>query len=222
MKLEHVLFCFVLIGVFSPAHSFGQASLPLDDVIQNVQDTYEKTQDLKADFVQETFMKAARKKLVEKGKVFFKKPRNILWDYFSPETKKVVLNSQKAWLYLPREKIAYTQNSSKILQSQVLMSFFSGAGNLKKDFIIRFARPEATDAEGHFLLVLTPRQKNAGFNEVSVTVDKNDFSILRIGFDDAVGNTTTLYFSHQVVNSRLPQKIFQFQPPAGVEVLPMN
>jgi outer membrane lipoprotein carrier protein len=203
-------------------HFFCQASLSLDDVIQKVQDTYEKTKDFRADFVQETFMKSAKKKLVEKGKLFFKKPRHILWDYSTPETKKIVLNSQRAWLYLPQEKIAYTQSSSKILQSQVLMNFFSGEGNLKKDFIIRFGQPEAKDPDGNFLLVLTPRQKSAGFNEVSITVDKNDFSILRFGFDDAVGNTTTLYFSNKVVNTNLQQKIFQFQPPAGVEILPMN
>jgi len=36
----------------------------------------------------------------------------------------MILNNQNAWLYLPKEKIAYTQNAAKILQSQVLIKFF--------------------------------------------------------------------------------------------------
>ncbi|HON58938.1 MAG TPA: outer membrane lipoprotein carrier protein LolA [Smithella sp.] len=222
LRLKQVLFCFILICFFPPKDSFCQASLPLEGIIQNVQGAYEKTRDFKADFVQETFMKSVQKKLVEKGAMFFKKPRNILWDYSTPEVKKIVLNSRKAWLYLPKERVAYLQSSSKILQSQVLMNFFSGAGKINKDFIVRFAQPEATDSEGNYLLVLTPRQKNAGFNEARIAVDKNHFSILRFSFDDAMGNTTTLYFSNMVVNANLPQKIFEFQPPADVEVFPLN
>ena len=221
-KWKNVFSCFILIYVFSIPVPFCHASLTLEDVVQKMQSSYENTKDFKADFVQETSMKSAKKKIIEEGKMFFKKPRNLLWDYSKPEIKKIIINSQKAWLYLPQEKIAYTQSSSKILQSHILINFFSGAGNLKKDFIIRLATPEMTDSDGHYLLVLTPRQKNAGFSEVRMTVDQKNFSILRLSFDDVMGNATTLYFSNMAVNSNIPLNMFRFRPPAGVDIFPMN
>ena len=67
--------------------------------------------------------------------------------------------------------------------------------------------------------MLIPREKTAACNSVKLTIDKNNFYILQVSFDDVMGNSTTLKFSNIFVNTGLAQKIFQFKPPAGVEVL---
>jgi len=60
------------------------------------------------------------------------------------------------------------------------------------------------------------------FNEIKVTLDKNQFTILKFTFDDALGNTTTLKFFNVTVNTDIPRTMFRFNPPPGVEVFPMN
>jgi len=211
----------ILFFVFCPFVCTAVELPPIDDVVLRIQQTYEKTDDFKADFIQEATIKSIKKTEREEGKVFFKNPKNMLWDYTKPKGKKMVINSQTSWLYLAGEKVVYTQKSEKIFQSKTLISFFSGSGKLKDDFIIKYAEPKALDKDGNYLLVLIPREKTAACNLVKLSIDKNNFNILQVSFDDAFGNSTTLKFSNISINTGLSQKIFQFKPPAGVEVFQM-
>ena len=182
---------------------------------QKLQSSYEKTKDLKADFVQEATIKSIKKTEREEGKVFFKNPKNMLWEYTKPQGKKLVINSQKAWLYLSKEKVVYTQKSESIFQSKFLINFFSGSGKLKDDFIIKYAEPKALDKDGNYLLVLTPREKTSACNLVKLTIDKNNFYILQVSFDDVMGNSTTLKFSNISINTGLGAENVPVQASGG-------
>jgi outer membrane lipoprotein carrier protein len=213
--------CLILSVISLPEFVFSEELPAVVDITQYIQSSYEKAKDLKADFIQEATIKSIKKTEREEGRVFFKNPKNMLWDYAKPKGKKLVINSQKSWLYLAGEKVVYTQKSENIFQSKTLISFFSGSGKLKDDFIIKYAEPKALDKDGNYLLVLTPREKTSACNLVKLTIDKNNFYILQISFDDVLGNSTALKFSNISVNTGLAQKIFQFKPPAGVEVFEM-
>ncbi|MBN1472560.1 MAG: outer membrane lipoprotein carrier protein LolA [Syntrophaceae bacterium] len=216
-----MVLCLILSLLALPCCVFSQELPAVDDVIQKLQSTYEKTKDLKADFIQEATIKSIKKTEREEGKVFFKNPKNMLWDYTNPKGKKLVINSQNAWLYLASEKVAYRQKSESIFQSKFLINFFAGSGKLKDDFIIKYAEPKAYDKEGNYLLALLPREKTAACNSVKLTIDKNNFYILQVNFDDVMGNSTTLKFSNISINTGLEQKMFQFKAPAGVQIFEM-
>jgi outer membrane lipoprotein carrier protein len=213
--------CLILSLLSLPCCVFSEELLVVGDIAQNIQSSYEKTKDLKADFIQEATIKSIKKTEREEGKVFFKNPKNMLWEYTKPQGKKLVINSQKAWLYLSKEKVVYTQKSESIFQSKFLINFFSGSGKLKNDFVIKYAEPKAQDKDGNYLLVLIPREKTAACNSIKLTIDKNNFYILQISFDDVMGNSTTLKFSNISVNTGMAQKMFQFKPPAGVQIFEM-
>jgi len=213
--------CLISSLLAVPAYVFSEELPAVDDIAQKLQSSYEKTEDLKADFIQEATIKSIRKTEREEGIVFFKNPKNMLWEYTKPKGKKLVINSQTAWLYLSQEKVAYRQKSESIFQSRLLINFFAGTGKLKNDFIIKYAEPKAYDKDGNYLLALLPREKTAACNSVKLTIDKNNFYILQVSFDDVMGNSTTLKFSNISINTGLAQKIFQFKPPAGVQVFEM-
>lgn len=204
-----------------PGKTFSQELQLVDDTAQKLQSSYEQTKDLKADFIQDVSIKSVKKTQREEGRVFFKNPKNMLWEYKKPQGKKLVINSQTAWLYLADEKVAYRQKSEGIFQSKLLINFFSGTGKLKDDFTIKYAEPKASDKDGNYLLILIPKGKSTAFKSVKLIVDKNNYYILQISFDDFLGNVTTLKFSNISVNTGLAQKMFQFKPPAGVEVFEM-
>ena len=194
---------------------------PIDDIVQKLQYAYEKTEDFKANFLQETTIKSIKKTEIEEGSVFFKNPKNILWNYTKPRAKKLVINRQTAWLYLPQEKAAYRQKSDNIFQSKALIKFLSGLGKLKDDFAITYAEPKALDKNGNYLLLLIPLEKNTILNPIQISVDKSKFYILQVSFDDVLGNSTSVKFSNTSINNGLTDKMFQFQPPAGVSIFDM-
>jgi len=213
--------CLILSLLSIPDCAFSEELPAVGDIAQKLQSFYEKTKDLKADFIQEVTIKSIKKTEREEGKVFFKNPKNMLWEYTKPKGKKLVINHQAAWLYLANEKVAYKQKSESIFQSKFLINFFSGSGKLKNDFTIKYAEPKALDKDGNYMLVLTPREKTAACNLINLTIEKNSFYIQQVSFDDVMGNSTTLRFSNISVNTGLAQKMFQFKAPAGVEVFEM-
>lgn len=210
-----------LFLIFLPSIVLAEELPPIDDIVQKLQHTYEKTEDFKANFLQETTIKSIKKTEIEEGSVFFKNPKNMLWNYTKPRAKKLVINRHTAWLYLPQEKVAYWQKSDNIFQSKALIKFLSGLGKLKDDFAITYAEPKALDKNGNYLLLLIPLEKNTILNPIQINVDKSKFYILQVNFDDALGNSTSIKFFNIFTNNGLTDKMFQFQPPAGVSIFNM-
>lgn len=207
--------------LFYPAYGLAQISPQTEEVVNRLQHTYESTSDFKANFLQETTIKSIKKIDIEEGTVFFKNPKNMLWNYTKPKAKKLIINSRKAWLYLPQEKVAYTQEADYIFRSKVLIKLLSGLGKLKDDFNIKYAEPNKLDKNGNYLLVLTPLEKNAALNPFQITIDKNSYLILQISFEDTMGNATLLKFSGITTNTGLSEKMFQFKPPTGISIYNM-
>jgi outer membrane lipoprotein carrier protein len=206
-------------AIVIPFSSYAETP-PIDDTVNRLQSIYEKTQDFQAGFIQETTVKSIRKTDVEEGIVYFKNPKQMLWDYKKPKAKKLIINASNAWLYLPQDKTVYTQQADQIFKSEALIKFLSGIGKLKDDFDIRYASP-AVDKGGNYLLQLYPREKGASYSYLQMTIEKKDFHILRVSFDDVMGNSTVLKFSGMKMNSGLSSKLFQFQPPPGVSIFKM-
>jgi outer membrane lipoprotein carrier protein len=210
-----------LFFIFAPQNTFAEAPAPIEEIVTSLQQTYENTTDFKADFSQETTVSSIKKTDSEGGIVFFKSPKYMLWNYIRPKSKKLVINLSKAWLYLPQEKVAYTQEADYIFQSKVLIKFLSGLGKLQDDFIIKYAEPKNQDKNGNYLLMLIPLDKKSSLTPFQITVDKSSFLILQISFEDVLGNSTLLRFSNISTNTGMSEKIFQFKPPAGVSIFKM-
>ncbi len=213
---------FFLTGAFS---SFSPAvlhaeELSTEDLVAKIQEGYEKTGDLKAHFVQELTIKSLRKVEREEGTLYLKKPRQMLWDYSRPKSKKLVINSRKAWLYIPEDNLVYVQSAKKILNSRLVIRFLTGVGRLKDDFNIRYAGPQKTDAEGNYRLELTPRVPGttAGIERLSLEIRKDDYQIIACSLRDAYGNLTRITFRDIRINNQLPDSLFTFKPPPGTIV----
>jgi len=216
-----VVLAVLLSTIILPLNVCAAELPPIDETVKHLQQMYEQTRDFQAGFIQETTVKSIRKTDVEEGMVYFKNPKQMLWDYKKPKVKKLIINAQKAWLYLPQDKAVYTQESDKIFKSEALIKFLSGLGKLRDDFTIQYAVPEAIDKNGNYLLKLYPREKGASYQYLEMTIQKDDFHILQVSFDDVMGNATVLKFSGLKMNSGLSSKLFRFQPPPGVSVFQM-
>ncbi len=220
-KIIAVIFILSAGIIFASVSGAAEAPL-LQETVNHLQRIYEKTQDFQAGFIQETTVKSIRKTDVEEGMVYFKNPKQMLWDYKKPKAKKLIINTQKAWLYLPQDKTVYTQESDKIFKSGVLIKFLSGLGKLNDDFTIQYAAGNAMDKNGNYLLQLYPREKGATYQYLQMTVEKNTFHILQVSFDDVMGNSTSLKFSGIKMNTGLSSKLFQFHPPPGASIFKMS
>ncbi len=205
-----------------PASAFCAEVLSLEQLTAKTQETYEKTKDLKARFIQEVTIKSMKKTEREEGTIWIKNPKMMLWDYQKPKEKKLVINARTAWLYVAEDRMVYVQNAEDVYRSRTAVKFLSGIGKLSDDFQLRFAKDNPLDEEGNYLLTLTAKEKEPGIDRLHLTIDGKTFQILQCLFDDTYGNTTRLRFSDIQTNTGVPDKFFTFKPPAGVEAVKIS
>jgi outer membrane lipoprotein carrier protein len=206
---------------FCPGPAAHAEALSLEQLSAKTQEIYDRTTDLRARFIQEVTIRSMKKTEREEGMVYFKNPRMMLWDYLKPKAKKLVINAQKAWLYVPEDRMVYVQNAEDVYRSRMAVRFLSGIGKLSEDFQIRFAKDNPQDDEGNYLLTLTAKEPGAGIDRLHLTIDGRTFQIIQCRFNDAFGNTTRLRFNDIRLNTGIPDKFFTFKTPDGVEVVNM-
>lgn len=216
-KFKSFKWTMILVIFLSTLPAYAQ-SLSLEELIVNVQDHYEKTRDLQATFEQKATIKSVNQTLTEEGTVYFKKPTRMLWDYSKPSHKKLVINPEKAWLYIPEDNIVYVQDAKKVLSSKMTIRFIAGIGKLKDDFHVTFPAQNARDENGNYRLSLKPISKDMGIEKLQMTINKDTFYIMHFSFTDAYGNMTRLTFDHMKTNTDLPDDMFNFTPPEHVEI----
>jgi len=217
LKIVIILICLLF---FALRTSFADI-LPLNELIAKTQERYEKTEDLKAQFIQEVTIKSMNKTEREEGVVYVKNPRRMLWVYSKPKAKKLIINPKKAWLYIPEDRAAYVQDTENIYRSKLAVKFLSGIGKLSEDFHVGFSKPDTVDRNGDYLITLVPKVSDTGVDKLHLTIDKEDFQIIQCSFTDLYGNMTRIRLADIRINNNLDDKIFSFKPPSGVEVFNM-
>ena len=204
--------------VFSLAQ--GQSQIPsLNEIVAKVQGQYDAHGDFKADFVQESLVKSLGKKQVSEGVVFFKKPGKMRWNYQRPFKQEIVSDGKTLWSYHPEEKQVLVSPMSQAAQGKVPSTFLAGLGNLKLDFQARWGK-EPSPQENYFL-ELTPNEFQGSLEKLFLLIDRENFRILQAKIQDVMGNTTQISFSKAQFDNRLPDSLFTFTPPKGVEVFQM-
>lgn len=216
-RFNHILISFIIIIAFLNRPVFAEP-LNIDSLLANVQKAYDETEDFIAAFTQNATIKSINKTVTEEGTLYLKKPGRMFWDYKKPALKKLVLNPQKAWLYMPVENAVYVQDSKALLSSKMTIRFLTGIGNLKEDFDATFSTRDSADEKGNYLISLIPKSYESGIKELLLSIDRDNYYIAGCKFIDMYENTTELTFRDIKINNDIPDKTFIFTPPKNVEV----
>lgn len=212
----------IMLGMlFFPVLPAQAEPLSIGELAANTQTTYEKTEDLKARFIQEITIRAMKKTDREEGVVYIKSPKRMLWHYLKPKVKKLIINPKSAWLYVPEDKVVYFQDADTVFKSKLTIKFLSGIGKLSDDFNVAFSKGGPVDGGGNYLVTLTPKESDFGVDRLFVTINKETFLIIQCSFSDVYGNITRIRFTDIKTNTKLPDSLFTFRPPQGVEVFNM-
>ena len=209
----------VLWGIFFFCRfSYGNS---LDSTISDIQQSYDIIKDFKAHFVQESMVKSWNAAQVQKaqGVVYFKREGKMYWDYQRPTPQQIISNGKELWFYEPEDKQVTVSEVSTGLQSQISADLLNGKANLRRDFKVKLITSQAEKDKGKLVLELTPRVPQSNINRIILRLDKKSFQIHQTEVYDLFDNLTRIRFSRIEINTNLPESLFTFNPPPGVEIL---
>ena len=210
----------VLIS-FSPMFHPGAFGATAQAVLTEIQSRYEKTNDLEAGFLQEYIGKVMMRPQRGEGKVYFKKKGMMRWDYKIPN-QKLISNGSTLWYYQPEENQVFVSDIANVLKEKAPLAFLAGEGDLSRDFTLLNLNNSVSQKEENFILELVPKEPSATISKLVLAVDKKAYYVVQADVFDELGNVTRTRFINIKTNGDLPNSLFQFNIPAGAEVLKMQ
>ena len=212
----------VLVACLALDAPVAAAAETLDDVVRSLETVYARMLDLRADFSQQAFNKSLDQTIPARGTVYLKRGGKLRWEYTEPTPQQIVSDGKKLWVYTPALNQVNVGDAPAALAGPA-GSFLAGLGRLREQFSVRFLNPAVPrDAEGNWLLDLTPKQPLPTLARLILAVEPRGFEVRKAVVYDQFENTVTMRFTRVAVNSGLPDTTFTFVPPAGVATVPLR
>lgn len=189
-----------------------------DSIVDTLQKNYDATADFTADFRQETEVKNLNRTLKAWGKLSFKRPGKMHWQYEEPKGQFVVADGNHLYFYQPDQNQVIKSPLKNAFRGDIPLSFLLGLGNLKKDFNATLKTSEANQN----ILRLEPKGEAGGYSEILLGVSKATSDIQWVSVRDAANNVTTLRFTNMRKGVGLKDGLFQVQIPKGADVVELG
>ena len=164
----------------------------LDAVVNGLESTYGKMNDLKADFTQVAKNRSLGQDVKAEGTVYLKKGGKMRWEYKSPSPQQIVSDGTYLWVYTPELNQVNKGDAPKALAGPA-GSFLQGLGKVREEFTVRFLNPaNKTDGAGRPVLDLTPKKPTPLLTRLVLTLDPKDYVVREAVLYDQLQNTVTM------------------------------
>jgi outer membrane lipoprotein carrier protein len=170
------------------------------------------TQTIQARFQQKLLDNAGILMQQSAGKFTLKRPGKFIWDYVLPYPQKITSNGKKIWVFDSElEQVTIKQYSEMLSGAPVAL--LDQRKKITDDFVVS----DAGHVQNQDWVKLTPVSKESEFLEIYVGMAKNNLKSMRL--IDSFGQSTTIEFEQMQTNVPLDDALFEFRPPAGVDVV---
>jgi len=189
------------------------SSLFAADEIEQLNDLLANTKTLEASFSQVVDGGRVSGPKVYTGKFYMQRPSKFRWVVESPDKQTLVADGKNLWIYDEDLAQVTVQELNKELGNTPAL-LLSGEVKAISDAFTVSVGTGTRDAQW---FELTPRDPSSMVASVSLgfAQQKVKYMILT----DGTGQKTRLSFNDIVINKELPNSLFHFTPPAGVDVI---
>ena len=188
--------------------------------MERVQAHYDALEGFEAEFTQRYERRLLRKTIQESGKLVVKKPGRMRWEYESPEEKLFVTDGSRSYFYIPVEKqvvVSHHPRGAMGMEEGSPFELLAGTSRMTDSFA--FFASESEPVRGGVMLHLIPTTRHEEFEDVEIEVDRASGALLRVILIDAQRNRTAFSFENVRRELDLPESLFRFTIPSGVEVV---
>ncbi len=202
----------------SPAGT-SPAEPPADStaaILRATASRYERVTSMQSDFVQVLENTLLGQTTRSRGTMYQKEPGYFLMRFSEPEGDRIVSDGRYFWLYFPSTDPKQVIRTPRGTQGLDLRSQFMG------DPVQRFAATyegrAQVDGRSADVVTLVPRAES-GYQRLKVWIDRGDHLVRRFELTEGNGVVRHFDLSGLVINPSLPDRLFQFSPPAGAQVI---
>jgi outer membrane lipoprotein carrier protein len=210
--MKRALAAALLLVATGTARRAAAEAPSLSAVVEHVDAASRNVETLAGQFTQRTRVKLFKQELTAKGLVYFRKPRQIRWEYVAPDPSVMILDGNHAQLRSPgnppQEFDLDKDATMRAIFDQLLT--WLGPGSLSKardDYQL-----EAGGTAAAPILTLTPKLASAvgrAFAKIELRLDGKSWTLRSILLVEKNGDEKEIVFSHLQRNAKLPADAFK-------------
>ena len=200
----------IILSLFSFSQTAEDTALQLEKMLHS-------TQTLEARFEHNSYSAVVSTPLKEKGKLYFKKPDLMRWEYTDPENNVYLFKGDTYQWYFAEDNQLMRGSITEEGHESEILHLLTGQKKLL-DFYVISDNSFPTDNPQNAQIKLTPRQDDDG-SFLLLEIEKDKWLIRTIIFMDWEGNKTEFRFSRIKTNASLPKNIFELKLPSDVEII---
>ena len=196
----------------------AESDLTLEQILNRMEKHYAGSS-FKAEFVQESTVKAMEITDFASGKIFVRHPGKMRWEYEKPEKQVIITDGFKLWIYRPADNQVMTGSAPVFFSDGKGASFLSDISLVRKKFSI--SQVESKD-DFFYELNLKPLEKTLDVTDIRLSVTKNTFTVIRVITYNSYGDKNLIEFLNHEFKADLKDELFSFEAPEGTDVLKMD
>jgi len=230
MKLKTLA---ILMGIFSLLgtqiftipirHQGGNAfaaesDLSLEQILDRMEKHYTGN-NFRAQFIQESTVKAMQITDFASGKIFVRYPGKMRWEYEKPEKQVIITDGFKLWIYRPADNQVMVGNAPAFFSDGKGASFLSDITLIRKKFNISLGQSKD---DFFYELKLKPLEKTLDVTDIRLSVTKNTFTVIRVVTYNSYGDENRIELLNHRFKENLEDSLFSFDAPPGTDVLQLD
>ncbi|NJK31335.1 MAG: outer membrane lipoprotein carrier protein LolA [Deltaproteobacteria bacterium] len=203
-----------------PARPSWQPDKP-EDVLVLVQAYYDGVQDLQAKFEQSYWNPTYGESRKVSGKLKLKQPGKMVWDYSGKQDADFYTDGKRLWMVEHDVKQVVETKVDQSSELSVATQFLFGGDRLTSSFTVKYgsdARVERWGDADHYVLEVSPKQKNSHYKGVVLVVHAATGRVDSFVVYNTDGSSSAFTLSGVKTNRELDDDVFRFDPPRGYVV----
>ncbi len=206
IRLFTVLFLFFMTETF-----FAQEQKMSSSEIANFKVMIEKEsktiKTIKTDFVQYKHMDFLSKDIETSGKMSFKTPNLLNWQYTKPYTYSIVFKNNKIYINDQGKRNVIDAGSSKMFEkiNKMIVGSISGTMFDDKEFTISYFK-----TKDFYITKLIPKTKDIQkyINQIELYFLLNDVTVSQVKLNEPSGDYTKIFFKNKALNAKIDDSVF--------------
>jgi outer membrane lipoprotein carrier protein len=162
---------------------------------------------ISADFIQEKHLRILAKPIVSQGRLYFKAPWSIRWEYLSPAKTLTLMNKHGALVYIWSEKkwvMDKTQSATRGIVMNEINNWFTGRFQENSAFTHVYKQGQPPS------VILTPKKNMKNFiSQIVLKLSKTTGMVEQVEIMEGQGNNSKITFKNKKLNVDLPDSLFE-------------
>ena len=191
----------------------------LDEILAEMKEAGDRLETLTADFEQTDHDFILQDQEASNGKLYLQKPGRIRWEYGPPSTRVLLVKDDLVRVYTPSAAQVHEmkQKEGSNAGGAGLLVGFGGNDKIAENYDATLV--EETDRTVVLKLVPKPDSAASLFVAIELTLDKKTWTPTQSVFHEVNKDRTEIDFKNVVINGKLPDRIFELDLPANVEII---